>query len=422
MKRTRLTASLALTAACGLALAAGCAAGHGKSTSAHLSGAKEKMNAMKSATEFDMARQAYLAGDLDRALSRVEYSIELNPQVAKSHVLRGRILLEMGAMEQALDALVLAETLDVNSVEAHYYQGIIYERLLDREKALAAYKRSAAMEPGNAQYAIAVAEVLVDLGRVAEADEFLSGRGSAFEHNPGVKQTRGHLSMMLERPEDAVELFSEASLLAPEDQAIIEDLVRAQIATGRIAEAEYRLALLLEDEDNAERRDLKHLRARCLVATDRPVEARSILTGLTDGAAGANDAEAWAALGQVSYRLKDLKGVRRAAARLQAVAPHRHEGYLLQAMFERANGRHAAAIRATTASLQRNPRDLSSITLRGLSLYTLGKYEHAKKAFEYAQKLHPESAMLTRAVAAVDLKIAAQSGENAFASVPVPTE
>src|SRR5262245_8626524 len=68
------------------ALAApGC--GHGRYTREHISAAKTKMEALKSATEYKMAEQAFLSGDLPKALKHVEYSLSLNNPVAKSHVL-----------------------------------------------------------------------------------------------------------------------------------------------------------------------------------------------------------------------------------------------------------------------------------------------------------------------------------------------
>ncbi|MEM9066350.1 MAG: tetratricopeptide repeat protein [Planctomycetota bacterium] len=422
---TRSTVRAGLAAASILALAGaailpGCGMGGGSSTSEHANVAKERMNQLKSATEWDLAQQAFLAGDLDKAIEKVDTSLKLNPQVAKSHVLRGRILLEQGAMGEALDSLETAEAIDPTNIDARYFQGIIYERLTDRENALVQYQAVAELDQSNAQYVIAVAEVMVDLGRVEEADEYLEGLGSRFEHSPGVRQTQGYLAFMLDRPESAYEHFRDARLLAPDDQAIAEDLVRAQISTGRFAEAEYNLALLLSDEFNADRRDLKHLRSRCLLSVDRPMEARELLLDLTSGDEGASDVGAWIGLGQVAYRLQDMARVRRSAARLQAIAPQRHEGFLYSALWQRDQGRFADAVKSTTEALKRKPDDFSSLTLRGLALVDLNKLEHARKTFEYTKTRYPKSETIARALAAVELR---QQEENAgFASANVPEE
>jgi len=71
-----LTASLLIT---------GCGS-HGRYTKEHVSNAKLKMNMLKAATEYQMAHQAFLAGDLEKAATHVDYSIGLSEKVTKSHV------------------------------------------------------------------------------------------------------------------------------------------------------------------------------------------------------------------------------------------------------------------------------------------------------------------------------------------------
>ena len=50
---------------------------------------------MKAAQEWDMARQAFLAGDLNKALEAVDHSLALNDKVVKSHVLRELLGVEL---------------------------------------------------------------------------------------------------------------------------------------------------------------------------------------------------------------------------------------------------------------------------------------------------------------------------------------
>lgn len=410
--------SLGLLAAAGSTT--GCMSGGG-STKEHKSLAQQRLNEIKSATEFDMARQAFLSGDLTKAADKIETSLAMNPQVAKSHVLRGRIMLERGIFDEAMHSLEMAQTIDPQNVEAYYYQGIIFERLADREEALAKYLKASSIETGSAQFIVAAAEVFIDLGRDAEAYQFLDDVKDRFEHNAGVRQTMGHLAFVLGNYSESVENFRQAQLLAPDDLGIVEDLARSQIYNGDFAEAEYNLARLLDLEENFERRDLKHLQARCLMATDRVLDARTVLLELTGDAEGSSDVEAWAALGQASYKIEDFKNVRRSAARLQAIAPSRHEGFLFQALFERSEGKQAAAIAATSEALKRKPDDFTSLLVRGMALFDLGKFEYAQKTFAYTQERFPESTTVSRALAAVENKIAAENGD-AFAAVEEPRD
>ena len=62
-------------------IAPGCM-GHGGYTKKAASGAKVKMEGLKSATEYKMGEQAYFACDLHKAIKHIEISISLNDKVA----------------------------------------------------------------------------------------------------------------------------------------------------------------------------------------------------------------------------------------------------------------------------------------------------------------------------------------------------
>ena len=339
-----------------------------------------KMDVMKSATEFDMARQSYFAGDLRKALKRIDRSIAINDQVAKSHVLRGRIQLEMSELDGALDSLHTAETLAPENVDAHYFLGITYERLTEYEEALQYYKQAAELDPEDAQYVVAVAEVLIDDGRTDEAESYILSRRSNFAHNAGVRQTLGHIALMQNDHARALTMFSEARLLAPEDTDILEDLAQTQIALGRYGEAAANLGRLLKDDEvAARRRDLRHMYARCLVETGRYIDARNIYLLLTEEDEGAADVEAWIGLGNVACIIKDPYRHKAAARRILTLAPDREEGYLLYAIYHRRRGEFGDALRYLDIG-SKHVADTNAIyTLAGVVLTDMGRTDEARQ-------------------------------------------
>ena len=339
-----------------------------------------KMDVMKSATEFDMARQSYFAGDLRKALKRIDRSIAINDQVAKSHVLRGRIQLEMSELDGALDSLHTAETLAPENVDAHYFLGITYERLTEYEEALQYYKQAAELDPEDAQYVVAVAEVLIDDGRTDEAESYILSRRSNFAHNAGIRQTLGHIALMQNDHARALTMFSEARLLAPEDTDILEDLAQTQIALGRYGEAAANLGRLLKDDEvAARRRDLRHMYARCLVETGRYIDARNIYLSLTEEDEGAADVEAWIGLGNVACIIKDPYRHKAAARRILTLAPDREEGYLLYAIYHRRRGEFGDALRYLDIG-SKHVADTNAIyTLAGVVLTDMGRTDEARQ-------------------------------------------
>lgn len=403
---------VAILGAC-VATTTGCNAfrGHGKYTQEHINKSRERLDQMKSATQYDMAFQTYRAGDLEKAQRLVDVTLAMSPTVVKAHVLRGRIMIERGLLEDALASLKRAEALEPTNVDANYYQAIAYERVLKREDALAYFMKAAELDPSNPQYVVAASEMMIDLGRTQEAEAYLTRQTERFEHNAGVRQTLGHLAMMRDDATTAAVMFNEARLLAPDDSAILEDLTRAQLATGSYGEAEMNVARLLRDPENAGRRDLLHVQARCLTELNRMVEARDVLVQLTSGLEGAADTEAWVGLGNVAYVLKDLNRVRISSSRVIALAPDRPEGYMLKALWHRRMGDTDRALLEVERTLQRNPSFASALTLKGIMLADRGQYEEARIALGSALRADPTNSDVAVLLGSVEQAEMVSAGE-----------
>lgn len=407
--KVRKLGVLCTAIAAGLLTAAGGCAKHGKYVGEGLEERQAMHASMKAANEYEMARQNFVAGDLEKATAHIDNCLALNDSLAKSWLLKGRIEAESNRFEGALEAFSKATELDPSMPEPFYYAGVVHERLLDQESALVSFQKAFELAPTEGQYAVATAEVLIDLGQLDEAESFLRGLSSSLEHNPGVKQTLGHIAMIKGETEAAVDLFSEAQLLAPDDQAITEDLATAQVEAGRYAEAEFNLSRILEDPENANRRDLQHLRARCLMELDRPVEAREVLLGLTSDAAGASDTSAWIELGHVSYVLKDMNRVKLCASRVIGQSPERYEGYMLRAMWQRHEGDLNSALQSLETACVWRGEETAPLMLRGIVAQEAGNLELARECFAQASQADPENVTASRLLAVVESRIQATS-------------
>ncbi|MBL8763858.1 MAG: tetratricopeptide repeat protein [Phycisphaerae bacterium] len=375
---------------CCAALLAACA-GHGHHTSEHMEQAQEKMTQLKSGVEWQQAQSQFLAGDLDKALKSVDASIALNPGVAKSHLLRGRILIEKGDLDRAREALAQSELLEAPPVESNYYLGIVNERMMKHEEALNRYGRAAELDPSNPQYVMAAAEMAVQLNQLDRAESILNATAGRFDHNAAVRQTQGHLFTLRGDHAKAVQCYSEAHLLAPDDISMLEDLARAQFAQGTYSEAEFSISKLLKHANGSSRRDLMHVQALCLVRTDRPVEARSVLQELTNGEDGTRDLRAWVQLGAVAASLDDEPRLSASGSRVIALAPTRPEGYMFRALALRKRGDLNGALRAVDNAVTRAGDDPSALVLRAMILDEMGRRDEARSSVEEALRRDPTS-------------------------------
>lgn len=404
MNQARAAKGMLIAVLAGAGALGGCS-GHGKHTTEGKNLAQEKAAQIKSATQWDMAKQQYEAGDLRKALMSVDQSIALKENVPKSHLLKGRILLEIGRLEASLASFERALELEATNAEAYYYSGIVHERFSQSEKALERYQLASNNDPANPQYALAAAEMLIDLGRLDDAQTLLSSNSKHFEHNAGIRQTQGHIAMMKGDALSAVKLFNEAFLLAPEDLGLQEDLARAQLAARRFGDAEFSLRRLISADTSNDRRDLKQLLARALVEIDRPVDARAILLELTKDTQGARDIGSWIELGNVALVLKDQFRVREAGTRLVGIAPNRPEGYVLLAIWQRNAGQLEQAVITLDRAIAAAPDDLTAPVLQGVIYGDLNKLEKAASSFALALERDPQDERAQRLLAGVEARL-----------------
>jgi tetratricopeptide (TPR) repeat protein len=407
MSRTNRIAFLALAAVAAAALS-GCGAmgKHGQYTQEHLNQAQEKMTMLKSGTEWQMAHQQFLAGDLDKALKTVDRSIAMNASVPKSHVLRGRIMLEKSRLEEARQEFLTAQKIDPAFVEAHYYLGIVYERVNQPEEALGCYRKAMELDAANAQYVVAAAEMLMNQNKLDEANQLLEERKQYLQYNAAIRQTMGHIAELRSDNKLAASLFSEALLLAPGDQAISEDLVQAQIATAQYADAESLLNKLLAKEENKDRRDLRAMLAKCLIALNRPVDARTVLQDLTSDKDGSADLRAWIDLGNVCAILHDKGGLRNAMQRVTAMAPDRPEGFMLKAMMCRQDNRLADALAAADVAVSKAGTSASPFVLKAIIQQDMGQVAEARTTLVQAQQVDPQNPQANALLHSIDRTVA----------------
>ncbi len=380
----------------------GCGAGHGAHTSRAAEEGQLKMSSVKSGVEYQIAQEQFLAGELSKATKTIEGAIALNPTVAKSHVLRARIMIERGELESARASLLRAEEIDAEVVEAHYYLGIVHERFSQPEEALRRYRLAAKLEPTSAQFVIASAEMLIHLKRLDEAEALLSSPHQALTHNAAIRQTSGHIAMLRGQAERAADLFAQARLLAPDDASVVEDLVRAQMAAKNYGDAEVNIGTILRGKDNEARRDLMLWRAECLAATNRLVEARSVLDRLTGDREGQADLAAWLAMGRVAAALKDDHRLRQAAQHAIALAPDRSDGYLMRAIHLRSTGELPGALIAIDTAIRLDHEATTPRLLRALILQEMGMTDDAAKSLTHVLERHPNHPLAGRMLAMVE--------------------
>jgi len=146
--------------AAGLAAAAGLALGVALWARAGDGGARQQA---------ERARALLLEGRAEAGLAASEAALELDPQQALAHTVRGAALGRLGHHEEALAALDRSLELAPGEPYAHTERGKRLTSLLRFEEALAAYERALALDPRYEPALSARCVPLIQLGRFPEA-------------------------------------------------------------------------------------------------------------------------------------------------------------------------------------------------------------------------------------------------------------
>ena len=206
----------------------------------------------------------------------------------------------------------------------HFARGIALKQQGHGSAAIPHLRMALSLERHTDGYTLALAETLIDLGRAAEAETYLT---EVLRRDPtsGIANLqRAHISQALGRAEEA-ELFYQRAIYGswPQDRSptisarfeLADLLLAGDVASRRRARAVVAELRATAPEDPVTRRHL----ARLLLATDEPDEAAAELREVLDR--DADDREAWALLSSAELALENYAATRAAARRALALGP-----------------------------------------------------------------------------------------------------
>lgn len=396
IKATPSPVSRILLAAVALVLAlAGCQKNHEKNVNA----ASERYKQLRSGLVLQMAQQRFDTGDLDLAEKDVRDALTVDPENARLLTLAGRIALEKSQLERAFHLFEAAIKANPKLPDAHYYQGVVLQRWQQHDRAHACYQQAYTLQPDHPPYLLAMAEMLVALGRRDEAIDLLESKLVYFDQHAGIRLSLAQMYEMSGDMYKAADFYRQAVLLRPEDDRLAEQYALVLIAAGRHADATRALGDLLKKPGYSQRDDLKRALANVQLQAGQLREARQGFIDLTR--AHPHEVNDWLRLAEVCWAMKDAGGTLSAANRVISLAPQRHEGYLLAGLVWQKRGRLEESLRMFDRAAEAAPQDAAPLILRGLALEKAGRGEAAAQAYREALQRQPDDERASRLLDAV---------------------
>lgn len=139
---------------------------------------------------------AWKAGELDRARSAFERSLEIDPKHVKTLLNLSRVLIEQGKPRDALTHVTAARQLDSTSGEVHRMMGRVRTELHQPNEAVESYRVALSFEPTDVWSMNNMALVLIQQERF---DEALPPLARAVQLDSSVAVFHNNLGIVLER-------------------------------------------------------------------------------------------------------------------------------------------------------------------------------------------------------------------------------
>ncbi len=348
---------------------------------------------------YGLAKQQFDGGNPVDARKSLDEAIRLQPDNVSLRILSARVSIEQGKLESAVKELDNVRTIDPTNAEADYLMGVIYQRWQKPDNALKWYVEASEKKPAELAYVMARAETLISQGRGDEALDYVQERLSYFENAAPIRDLAAQLLLWAGKRQEAITLFREASMLAPEDGQIREHLALALYRTGQYAETITVLEKLMRDEPFAKRTDLLLVMAESLLNVNRPADARAILQDLAQNQPA--EPRIWLALARTGLACSDNDRAEMSIAKAIALDASNAEAWVLMGYLrirqDKLNDAQAAFQKA--AALDQN--DAVAVCMSGYVLEKQGKARQAMDLYVKALHLKPNDELATTLLAQV---------------------
>ncbi|HEY8750285.1 MAG TPA: tetratricopeptide repeat protein [Tepidisphaeraceae bacterium] len=378
-----------------VAAAAGC-----QNKSDQKAEAQEHWNNTRATILMGVAQDQYKAQDFDKCNETLSKAMRMSPNAPQLHVLAAKVQIEQGHLELAEKELEVARRFGPAEPEPYYLSGVIYQRWQKPQTALEFYRQAGQRAPAELSYILAEGEMLVALERVPEALALLQAKVSYFENSAAIRDAVAQLLVQSGRYADAIKMFRQASVLAEKDDGIRERLALACYADKQYGPCAKVLTRLTATDAFAKRADLLELQGECqLQIGDSRMAVRS-LTAATE--INAYSARLWQNLGRAILDTGDLKRADYALRRSLGVDASIGETHLLIGYVQLRESKFDAALKSFKTANDLDKADTTAICMVGYTLTKMGREREAAAFYAQALRVKPGDDMASELMAQID--------------------
>ena len=345
--------------------------------------------------------------EISKVVGMARKSVEQNPRTAATWGHMGMILHAHGFSDAAQTCYQAAANLEHKTPFWPYLRGHLYQHGPGGpEAALSHFQLAASRAPANSMAQLRLAETLLELGRLEEAEAEYRKTLAAAKDDPLAQLGLGKVAVARRQYREALEYLEavSGSPLTQNESCAMRASVHDRLGESTAAEREReRLAELPEDGLRPDDPMILVLQmevgvrvqlanAEKLMAQNRIADVMVVVENAVHRYP--DSFEAWAALGNACGMAGDPAGAEKAVRKSIQLAPKNAEGWLSLANVQIWQRRHQEAMESIQKSLALNPKNGAAYFSLGECRRALGDTAGAAEAYRdvlrYAPK-HPQA-------------------------------
>ncbi len=371
-------------------LLTGCEDLHNK----HKAEAQKRWSEARTKIAYKLAQEQLQNGDLKKAEATVQNLLAMDQKFLPAYIISARIYLEEDSVVKARD--VLAECLEVDPAypQAHYYLGIIQERIKELPDALEHYRTAWKGSPRNAGYFLAMIETLVALDRQSEALQTITENMDRVEQDAAIYVIAGNIYAKRGEHREALDMYQKARHVDPMSVPVRELLAFAYHRAGMPEQALTLFEQLQAEfvrQENTE--NIAYLLAMgdCYMDLGQAHQAKRAYEKVSQDQP--LNPLIWTRLAQVALGRERFQEADQYAQRALTLNPDSTEALMVKGYIAMHQNEVQQAVKYFSQCTRLQPQDAVAHCLLGQALEKAGLTDEAAASYQRALKIHPDDRM-----------------------------
>ncbi len=348
-----------------------------------------------------VALEHYKSGQLDRARSKANEALALNPKCMGARTLLGKVYIEQGSYAQGISELTKAHEEHPESGEILYLLAVAQEKQGLLDDALINYRRSQAIDSADMAPVMAATEVLVFQNRIREAQLYVESYLPNAQDDPGMYELAARLAMMQNEYEKAAEYYQTACDLDYKNLRYSEALGKALFFAGDHKRAVEIFESLTDSSQYSPTAWVFAMLGDCYMAIARPNEARKVYYRASE--MNPSDSGVWSNLAKAALMLEDLPGAINAARRAMSLDSGCLEAAVLVGYGLLRDGQISQSRSILTQAVKKHPDSPELQCVLGRTYSADGNQGEAMRYYTAALRLDPENALAKELLSTVGM-------------------